>query len=70
MILHLSAPAGQSINDSISKEDFLLQYVKVDDAIRMVCSWAEGHCEGLVPPHNYTDMRTITVTTQLSTRAT
>ena len=27
-------------------------------------------CEGLAPPHNYTDMRTITVNTQLSTRAT
>ena len=36
MITHLSAPAGQSVNDFISKEDYKLQYASVDDAIQMI----------------------------------
>ena len=31
MILHLSAPEGQSINDYISKDEFSLQYSTIDD---------------------------------------
>lgn len=32
MITHLSAPAGNSINDFISKEDFSLHYTSIDNA--------------------------------------
>lgn len=42
MIQHLSAPAGSSINDFISKEDFSLQYASVDDAIRMIIPLGRG----------------------------
>jgi len=33
LIHHLSSPAGNSVNDHISREDFSLQYVRIDDAI-------------------------------------
>ena len=33
MIMHLSAPIGQSINDHISKEQYSLQYASVDDEL-------------------------------------
>lgn len=36
MIMHLSAPPGQSINDGINKEDFTLRYSRIDDAIRLI----------------------------------
>ena len=36
MIMHLSAPHGQSINDGISKEEFTLRYSQIDDAIRLI----------------------------------
>lgn len=36
MIMHLSAPHGQSINDGISKEEFTLRYSRIDDAIRLI----------------------------------
>ena len=36
MIMHLSAPHGQSINDNINKEDFTLRYSRIDDAIRLI----------------------------------
>lgn len=36
VILHLSAPAGVSINDSISKEEYTLHYISMDDAVKMV----------------------------------
>ena len=42
MVMHLSAPAGHSINDAIPKEDFSLQYSTVDDAIRMILQLGTG----------------------------
>ena len=36
MIQHLSAPAGSSINDFISKEAFSLHYSSMDDAVRIL----------------------------------
>ena len=36
MIMHLSAPHGQSINDYINKEDFTFRYSRIDDAIRLI----------------------------------
>lgn len=43
-IFHLSYPKykSSSLNDHISKEDFSLQYVKIDDAINMVLSLGQG----------------------------
>ena len=41
MILHLSAPPGESINDHISKEDFSLHYTSVD-AIHMLSALGKG----------------------------
>ena len=35
MILHLSAPAGSSVNDHIPKDPFSLHYSTTDDAVRM-----------------------------------
>ena len=42
LIVHLSAPAGCSINDGISSEDFSLQYVKVDDIVTHVVREGKG----------------------------
>ena len=42
MIYHLSAPAGQSINDYISKEDFSLHYSSVDDATSVLSKLGRG----------------------------
>ena len=42
MILHLSAPAGHSINDHIAKEEFSLQYSSVDDAVRILLALGPG----------------------------
>ena len=36
MIMHLSAPLDNSINDGISKEEFTLRYSTVDDAVRII----------------------------------
>ena len=36
MIMHLSAPQDNSINDGIHKEDFTLHYSSIDDAVQMV----------------------------------
>ena len=36
MIMHLSAPADDSINDGIDKDDFTLHYSTIDDAVQMV----------------------------------
>lgn len=36
MIMHLSVPAGSSINVGINKEEFTLHYSTIDDAVRMV----------------------------------
>ena len=42
MIMHLSAPIGQSINDHISKEQYSLQYASVDDAIQILTNLGKG----------------------------
>lgn len=42
LIHHLSAPAGHSINDGISREDFSLRYVTVDDAVQMILACGPG----------------------------
>ena len=36
MIMHLSAPQGDSVNDYIAKDDYTLQYPSVDDAVKLV----------------------------------
>ena len=36
MIMHLSAPAGSSINDGINKDNYILHYSTTDNAVRMV----------------------------------
>ena len=42
MILHLSAPAGKSINDFIPKEVFTLQYASIDDAVQSLLTLGPG----------------------------
>ena len=42
MILHLSAPAGRSINDHISQDDYSLHYTSIDDAIRILLQLGKG----------------------------
>ena len=41
-IYHLSYPEGDSINDYIPKDPYSLQYVRVDDAIRILQSLGQG----------------------------
>lgn len=41
-IYHLSYPEGDSLNDYIPKDPYSLQYVKVDDAIRVLQSLGPG----------------------------
>ena len=41
-IYHLSYPEGDSINDHIPKDPYALQYVRVDDAIRILQSLGRG----------------------------
>jgi hypothetical protein len=41
-IYHLSYPEGDSINDGIPKDSYSLQYVRVDDAIRILQSLGKG----------------------------
>ena len=41
-IYHLSYPEGDSTNDYIPKEPYALQYVRVDDAIRILLSLGLG----------------------------
>ena len=36
MIMHLSAPSENSINDGIDEEEFPLRYRTIDDAVQMV----------------------------------
>ena len=42
MIHHLSAPAGRSINDFISKDEFSLHYSSVDDATSILSRLGKG----------------------------
>ena len=42
VIMHLSAPIGNSVNDFIAPEDFSLHYATIDDAIRLIMSSGRG----------------------------
>ena len=42
LILDLSSPRGQSVNDGISKEEFSCQYSKFDDAVSIVLHLGQG----------------------------
>ena len=42
MIMYLSAPTGQSINDHIPKEQYSLQYGSVDDAMKILTALGKG----------------------------
>ena len=42
LILDLSNPAGHSVNDGISGEDYSLQYMKVDDIIAGIMRLGQG----------------------------
>ena len=42
IIMNLSAPKGNSINDHIPKDDFSLSYVTVDDAINHILDAGKG----------------------------
>ena len=42
LILDLSSPRGQSVNESISKDDFSVKFTKFDDAVDMVSRLVKG----------------------------
>lgn len=42
MIVDLSSPDGFSVNDGIDPESYSLQYIKVDDVIKMVAALGQG----------------------------
>ena len=42
LILDLSSPAGHSVNDGISKDEFSVHYVTVDMAIKALLSLGPG----------------------------
>lgn len=42
MIMHLSAPTDNSINDGINKEDFSLHYSTIDDAVQLIHQQGAG----------------------------
>ena len=42
MIMHLSAPAGRSVNDGIHPEEFSLHYSSVDDAVAILLHLGKG----------------------------
>ena len=42
LIHHLSSPYGDSVNDSITKEDFSLKYVKLDAAVAAIMRHGRG----------------------------
>ena len=42
MILHLSAPAGRSINDFIDRDQYSLQYTSVDDTVQRLLNLGPG----------------------------
>ena len=46
VILHLSAPAGVSINDSISREEYTLHYISIDDAVKLLYGHGPGALMG------------------------
>ena len=42
LIVDLSSPHGHSINDGIDPESWYLQYIKIDDIIKMVSKFEPG----------------------------
>ena len=46
MIMHLSAPAGYSISDSILSDDFAIHYASIDDAVKLLLSLRTGAKNG------------------------
>ena len=42
MVMHLSAPAGRSINDSIHPDEFSIYYSSVDDAVAILLHLGKG----------------------------
>ena len=42
VIMHLSAPPGDSINDFIDPREFPMHYSSVDDAVRLIHSAGQG----------------------------
>ena len=42
VIMHLSAPTGNSINDYITPEDYTLHYSTIDDAVRLISQYHTG----------------------------
>ena len=47
MILHLSAPAGSSVNDHIPKDPFSLHFSTTDDVVRMLTTLGTGALSSL-----------------------
>ena len=45
MIMHLSAPQGRSVNDSIDRSAFTLSYITLDDAAALVARHGKGALE-------------------------
>lgn len=43
LILDLSSPRGDSVNEGISKEEFSCSYSSFDDAVQLVRHWGRGH---------------------------
>lgn len=42
LIVDLSSPGGASVNDGNDPDEFALQYIRVDQIIRMVSSYGPG----------------------------
>ena len=42
IIHHLSAPEGTSVNDFISRDDFSLSYITIDDAVKAIMEYGVG----------------------------
>ena len=42
LIMHLSAPPATSVNDCISREEFSLSYITIDDAAKLVAKHGRG----------------------------
>ena len=48
LILDLSSPRGQSVNDGISKEEFTCKYSKFDDAVSIILHLGKGAWMGKI----------------------
>ena len=42
LILDMSSPLGSSVNEGINPNDYPLQYIRVDDIIKMVSKFGQG----------------------------